>query len=140
MKFVPYLNFEGNAEEALNFYVLALKADIASIMRYSEAPPSQDMPPVADDYKDKILHATLVCGQEELYLSDTFPGMSVNFGDSVSINIGFESEDALREAFDKLALDGTVSMPVDSTFWGAVFGSLTDKYGINWSLNYQLPE
>lgn len=140
MTFVPYLNYEGNAEEALNFYADALGASIQGIMRYSEAPPSDDMPPVPDDYKDKIIHATLVHGTEELYLSDTFPGMSVNFGDSVSINIGFDSEEGLREAFDKLAVGGTITMPVAQTFWGAVFGAVTDKFGINWSLNYQLPQ
>ncbi len=61
-------------------------------------------------------------------------------GDQIEINIAYDSEDALRIAFDKLAAGGTVKMPVDTMFWNAVYGSLVDKFGIGWSLDYELPK
>ncbi len=140
MKFVPYLSFNGNAEEAINFYADILGGEIQTIMRFNEAPASDDMPPIPEDYMDKVLHASLSVNGELLYLSDTFPGMDVTQGDQIEINIAYDSEDALRIAFDKLAAGGTVKMPVDTMFWNAVYGSLVDKFGIGWSLDYELPK
>ena len=140
MKFVPYLSFEGNAEEALNFYADALDGKIKGIMRYSDLPSGEDAPPIPDTYKDKILHATLGIGDEVLYLSDTFPGAPLTQGNMVDINIAPASEEELRRVFDKLVVGGKVDMPVDKMFWGSIFGSLTDKYGIGWSLDFELDD
>lgn len=138
MKFIPYLSFEGNAEEALNFYVDAFSGNIQTMMRYSDMPADEGTPPLPDAYKNKVLHAALSVGDAVIYLSDTFPGMTVTTGNSVDINIAPTSEEELRRVFDKLAVDGTVNMPVDYTFWGSIFGSLTDKFGIGWSLDLEV--
>lgn len=140
MKFVPYLSFEGNAEEAINFYLDALGGQVTGIMRYKEAPPSEGMPPTPDDYMEKILHGELNVKGEPLYFSDNFPGMKVTKGNIVEINISCDSEEELRDIFDKLVVGGEVRMPVDKMFWDSVFGSLIDKFGIGWSLNYALPQ
>jgi PhnB protein len=138
MKFIPYFSFEGNAEEALIFYADALGGKIQGIMRYSEMPKGEDSQPIPEEYQNKVLHATLEIGDEVIYLSDTFPGMSVTNGNRVEINIAPTSEEELRRVFAKLVVGGTVSMPIDRMFWGSLFGSLTDKYGIGWSLDFQL--
>lgn len=140
MKFIPYLTFEGNAEESSNFYADALGGEIQGIMRYKDSPPMQGMPPTPDDYMDKILHGSLNVNGEILYFSDAFPGSEVTSGNTVEIHIDYDSEDQLRKAFDKLKIGGEVIMPVDKMFWGSVFGSLKDKFGIGWSLNYDLPQ
>lgn len=140
MRFIPYLAFEGNAEEASNFYADALGGEVSNVMRYKDLPPSSDMPPTPDDYLDKILHGSIIVQGAELYFSDLFPGSKVTKGNVVEINIDYDTEEGLRKAFDKLALGGDISMPVDKVFWGSIFGSLTDKYGVGWSLNFDLPE
>ena len=138
MKFIPYLSFEGNAEEALEFYAEIFNGTISRVMRWNEMPIDETTQPIPENYKNKILHSELTIGSNVIYLSDTFPGMKVAYGDSISININPQSEEELRLIFDKLSSGGEVEMPVGEMFWGSVFGSLTDKYGINWSLDYEI--
>lgn len=138
MKFVPYLSFEGNAEEALNFYLDAFRGEIQGIMRFSDMPVEEGAPQIPEEYMNKVLHASLLIGDAILYLSDTFPGGTVTKGNNVEINIAPANEEELRRIFDKLAVGGTVIMPVAEMFWGSLFGSLTDKYGVGWSLDLEL--
>jgi Uncharacterized protein conserved in bacteria len=84
------------------------------------------------------LHAALGIGDEEIYLSDTFPGMKIKPGNAIEINITPGSEAELRSLFDKLVTGGKVQMPIDKMFWGSLFGSLTDKFGIGWNLDFEL--
>lgn len=136
MLFVPYIMFEGNATEALAFYAKVLGAlKEPKVMRYSEG-QGMEIPP---GYEDKILHAELSFPGGIIYISDAFPGTPVSFTDSISFNLGPDSKEQLEELFEKLAEGGRVDQPLKEEFWGAVFGSLTDKFGIHWSLNYQLP-
>lgn len=138
MKFAPYLSFEGNAEEALNFYLDAFRGEIQSIMRFSDMPVEEGAPQTPEEYMNKVLHASLLIGDAILYLSDTFPGGTVTKGNNVEINIAPANEEELRRIFDKLAVGGIVSMPVAEMFWRSLFGSLTDKYGVGWSLDLEL--
>jgi PhnB protein len=138
MKFIPYLSFNGNAEEALEFYAKTFNGTINRIMRYSEIPNEENTPQIPEDYKNKVLHSELNIGNVIIYLSDTFPGMNVNYGNSISININPDNEEELRTIFTKLSSGGNVETPVDKMFWGSIFGSLTDKFGISWSLDYEL--
>ena len=138
MKFIPYLTFEGNAEEALNFYEVVLGGKIQTLMRYSEMPEEEEAPPLSDELKNKVLHAALNIGGQLLYLSDAFPGMPVNKGDNIAINIEPESEEELRRIFEELVVEGTVDMPVEYMFWGSLFASLVDKFGIRWNLDFEL--
>ena len=138
MKFIPYLSFEGNAEEALEFYAEIFNGTISRVMRWNEMPIDETTQPIPENYKNKILHSELTIGSNVIYLSDTFPGMKVAYGNSISININPQSEEELRLIFDKLSSGGEVEMPVGEMFWDSVFGSLTDKYGINWSLDYEI--
>ena len=137
MKIISYLTFNGNCEEALSFYsgVFGGKPDI---MRFKDMPASEDFP-VSDAWKEKVMHAELVIGDQVLYLSDIFEGGTVTFGDALVVHIDADSEEELRRLFTGLSDGGTVTMPVDTMFWGAVYGSLTDKFGVNWGFNYSLP-
>jgi PhnB protein len=140
MKFIPYLSFEGNAEEALNFYIEAFNGELQNIMRYSDMPLEEGSPAIPVAYNNKVLHAALSIGQGLIYLSDTFPGMTISKGNNVEINIEPESEAELRRVFDKLALGGRINMPVEYTFWGSLFGSVTDKFGVGWSLDLTIDQ
>lgn len=140
MRFIPYLAFEGNAQEAIDFYTDALGGEVSNVMRYKDLPPTEGMPPTPDDYLDKILHASFIVKGAELYVSDMFAGSKVTKGNVVEINIDYDTEEELRSAFNKLAIGATITMPVDKVFWGSIFASLTDKFGVGWSLNYDLPQ
>jgi PhnB protein len=97
--------------------------------------------PVSDAWKNKVMHGSLTIRDGvTIYLSDSWFDEEVPTNNIVFLHVEFDSEDELRKAFDTLSAGGKVNMPVDKTFWGAVYGDLVDKFGIGWGLHYQLPE
>jgi len=74
--------------------------------------------------------------------SDTMPGMSpdIMVGNNFSISLGVDSKEEVDKLFDALSAGGKVTMPLEVTFWNAYFGMWTDKFGINWMVNYDLPK
>lgn len=139
MTVTPYLNMNGNAEEAMEFY-RSVFGGSTEIMRWGEMPPDPKMP-VDDAWKDKLMHAALNIGDTmKIYLADSWVDKDTPVGGSVFLHVEFDSEEELRKAFTALSEGGTVNMPVDAMFWGAVYGDLVDKYGFGWGLHYQPPE
>lgn len=86
------------------------------------------------------MHGALDVKGELIYFSDTFPGMQVTKGNHLEIHIACNSQEELERIFNKLQVDGEVTMPVDKVFWGSIFGAVTDKFGIGWSIEYELPQ
>lgn len=131
MKLVPYIMFNGNCEEALNFYASALNGSIKNLMRY-EGTPGESM----TDNKQKIMHANFSAGGFEIMASDTGNGGPETTGNGpVHLSLDFKTADEEQKVFDELSQGGKVTMPLQDTFWGAKFGMLKDKYGINWMFN-----
>lgn len=130
MQLTPYLHFKGNCEEALNAYQQIFNGNIEGLNRYDSAPM-----PVPDDHKQKVLHALFRFGDNTIMASDAFPGHPLQQGDSVMLSVGLKDETATREIFNKLAEGGKVTMPLEKQFWGALFGQVTDRFGVHWMLN-----
>jgi PhnB protein len=131
MKLNPYLNFDGNAEEVMNFYNNALNGEIVMLSRFGESPM-----PVDEDWKQKIMHARIVFGGDNtIMISDAMKGNQLSTNGNIQLSIGLDDEAKTHEIFDKLAEGGTVSMPLAKQFWGDVFGMLKDKFGVRWMLN-----
>lgn len=131
MKVIPYLNFGGTAEAAVNFYVHALDAKIESMSRFGDAPQM----PVSEEHKNNILHGRFTIGESLVMVSDGMHGENYS-GNNISMSIDFSDVEDMKAKFEKLSEDGKITMPVQDTFWGATFGMLTDKYGINWMFNF----
>jgi len=131
MKLTPYIHFAGNAEEALNFYKEALNGEIAMLSRYGDSPIPAD-----EDYKQKIIHARLVFGDNMIMISDTFKGNAVHTNGNIQLNIEMPDKLQLETVFGKMAAGGKIVMPLQDQFWGAVFGMLQDKFGVNWMFNH----
>ena len=128
---IPYLNFNGNAAEALAFYSKALDGKIVHQQKFSDAP--MDTPP---ESKDLVMHATFAAGELTFMVSDTTPDQPVTAGTNISLSLDFGSVDELEKKFKALSEGATITMSLQDTFWGARFGMLTDKYGINWMFNH----
>jgi PhnB protein len=126
-----YLFFNGNCEEALNFYSEVFGSKPSSMQRYGDSPM-----PGSEDNKNKIMHATLPVAGGMLMMSDSDEKRNVSFGDNYSISLNFNSDGELNRTFDALSTGGQVTMPVQDTFWGATFGMCTDKFGVHWMFNY----
>jgi PhnB protein len=129
MKLIPYLSFPGNCEEALNYYAKIFDGSISDLSRFG------DTFPVADDQKNRVMHARLAFGDNMLMFSDNMPGATIDFGNGISLSIGLTDEQQARSIFGQLAEGGKVTMPMEKQFWGALFGMVQDKYGINWMIN-----
>lgn len=133
MKLVPYLHFEGNAEEAMNFYKDALGGEIVSIQRYGDAPMPSD-----EDYKNKVMHGRLTFDGNLVMISDIFKGHNVARGENIQLSVDVDDAAKIDELFHKMAEGGQVTMELQNTFWGARFGMLKDKFGILWMFNHDL--
>jgi PhnB protein len=128
---IPYLNFNGNAKEALDFYAKALNGKIVQSSTFGESNMAQD-----ESMKDKILHAVFESGDLKFMVSDCPPGVSVHEGNQVSLSINFNDLDSIEKTFTALSQGGMVTMPMQDTFWGARFGMTKDKFGVHWMFNH----
>lgn len=133
MKVVPYLVFNGNAEEALKFYVDALGGSVKSLMRFGD----HEMPGVTEENQNLIMHGEVVFGDNLIYLSDNFEPNNYSIGNAYTIHLDCFSEEEIKQVYEKFAAGGQVVNPLEDTFWGAVYGFVVDRFGISWSFNYQ---
>jgi PhnB protein len=134
MQISPYLFFNGNCEEALEFYHSAFGGDV-EINRYGGSPMANQVP---NDWQNKIMHATFTSGDATFMASDVSPAHKVAQGSSIAMSIGTNDEASVDRIFAKLSEGGTVEMPLEKTFWGAKFGMLKDKFGVEWMVNCML--
>ena len=130
MKLFPYLSFNGNCEEALNFYKQACDGEIIQLGRYGESPMKS-----SEEIKDKIIHARLQFGDVLIMASDVMNNKDINSGDNISLSVECDTNDQLERVFSKMSEGGKITMPLQDQFWGAKFGMLTDKFGIHWMFN-----
>ncbi|HYG20499.1 MAG TPA: VOC family protein [Ohtaekwangia sp.] len=131
----PYLNFNGNTEEAFNFYKSVFGGEFIVLQRFRETPEAGRIP-AAD--LDKIMHVALPIGKGNILMAtDTVASMGQKpvSGDNISLSLSVESEDEARKLFTALSADGKITMPLEQMFCG-YFGMVTDKFGIQWMVNY----
>jgi len=138
-----YLTFEGNCEAAFDFYKSAFGGEFRDLNRFGEMPPQKGIPAPSGEMKNRIMHVSLPISEETILMgSDTMPGMGpdLTVGTNFSISIGVNSKEEADKLCEALSAGGKVTMPLEVTFWGAYFGMWTDKFGINWMVNYDLPK
>jgi PhnB protein len=128
---IPYLTFNGNASEALDFYSKALNGNVDYKQTFGESPMESP-----ESQKDKIMHASFKAGDLHFLVSDSMQGQPVNPGGNLSLSLNFNDADELNKTFSALSEGGKVTMELQDTFWGARFGMLQDKYGFNWMFNH----
>ena len=125
----PYLSFNGNAREAVEFYrtIFGGELTVSTFGEFGMTDPA---------FQDKVMHAQLETPQGyTLMASDTPPGMDWNPGDTITVSLSGDGGDGLREAWAKLADGGTVKVPLEKQMWGDEFGHLIDRFGVPWMVN-----
>lgn len=126
-----YMNFNGKCREVMTFYHECLGGEL-SMQKVSESPMAAQMP---SEMGGNILHSTLTNNNMILMGSDMMGPSLVN-GNNVSLCINCNSDEEIKNYFSNLSVGGKVKMQLHQTFWGATYGELTDKYGMNWMFNY----
>lgn len=128
MQVHPYLTFEGRAEEAARFYEAAIDAQLINVMRFKESPEAHQCGPME---AEKVMHMTLKIGESVIFVSDgRCSGKSEFRGCSLSLSVG-STADAER-CFSALSEGGQVQMPLEKTFFSALFGMVEDRFGVSW--------
>ena len=126
----PYLMFNNNCEEALQFYSEALGGIVKHMSRVNESPKEFQSP----GNLDKIMHAEMMIGKASFMASDSM-GKNMVPGTNTHISLNFESIEEINISWKNMCEGATVTMDLQDTFWGAKFGMLQDKFGINWMFN-----
>ncbi|GIV43787.1 MAG: hypothetical protein KatS3mg035_0910 [Bacteroidia bacterium] len=137
-----YLNFPGNTEEAFNFYKKVFKSEfINGIKRFGDLPADPNHPPLTDEVKRMVLHVDLPLPGGHILMGTDAPkemGFTVTKGNNMHIQLEPDSKEEAKRLFDELSEDGKIEQPIQDMFWSAYYGSFTDKFGINWMINYQI--
>jgi PhnB protein len=132
MRIEPYVLFDGNCEEAFKFYQSALGGEL-QINRFEGSPMENQVPP---DAKQKVMHVALSLKGVTLMGADFVGETKIKLGNNIALSLATSDEREADQAFAKLSAGGTVKMPMERQFWGAKFGMLTDKFGVDWMVSY----
>jgi PhnB protein len=131
MKLNSYLTFNGQCEAAFKFYEQCLGGKIVAMVTHVGTPAEEQVPA---EWRNKILHARLIVGDEVLMGSDAPPDRYEE-AKGFSVTVGIDDPTDAERIFDALAKNGTVKMPIQKTFWAVRFGMLVDQFGIPWMVN-----
>ncbi len=134
-----YLTFNGNCEEGFNFYKSVFGGEFPFIGRFKDMPPQPGQSAIPEEMGNRIMHVSLPVSKETMIMgSDTGGEWAADYkvGNNFSISINAESKKEADKLFNSLSAGGRATMPMADAFWGAYFGMLTDKFGINWMVNF----
>jgi len=133
----PYLIFNGDCEAAFLFYQSVFGGEIPYMGKFNEMPIDENSPKLSESDANRVMHVCLPIGNTMLMGSDSNAASGdVKFGGNFSVSINVESADEADRIFNGLSADGDPFMPMTKTFWGAYFGMFTDKFGVNWMVNF----
>jgi PhnB protein len=147
-KINPYINFNGNTEEAFGFYKSVFGGEfMGGIMRWKDMPQSEEGCAGAEEGRklteaegEKVMHISLPIGGGNILMgSDSIEGFGPNHlsGNNFSLSLNTESREETERLFAALSEGGTTTMPLADSFWNSYFGMCVDKFGINWLFNYE---
>ncbi|WP_435134702.1 VOC family protein [Formosa sp. A9] len=134
----PYLTFLGDCETAFNFYKSVFGGEFTYLGRFGEMPPQEGVT-VNEADKDKIMHISLPINSNTILMGSDTGGDWANktlIGNNISLSLNVDSKAEADRLFSALSEGGTITMPMEDTFWGDYFGMLTDKFKINWMISF----
>ena len=130
-----YLNFNGNCREAVEFYADVFKTEKPVFMTYGESPPDPDWE-MPEGAKDLIMHTNINIGGSRVMFSDAFPWMPLVMGNNISLTFLSKDIEEIKSIFNQMKVGGNVGMELQETFWSKSYGTLTDKFGVEWQFSH----
>ncbi|BDH64664.1 hypothetical protein WMG_01203 [Enterococcus faecalis EnGen0348] len=132
-----YINFKGEAKEAIAFYEDVFDTKCQNLMTFGEAPEDPEHP-INDEIKDLVMNASIIIEGTYVMISDVpdMFGFEVTEGNNLSLVVSTDDDEKIDRLFKRLSEGGTVTMPLSETFWSEKYGSLKDQFGIHWMFNY----
>ncbi len=136
----PYINLPGNTEQAFNFYRSVFGGEFKDFVRFKDTPEKDKLKPAE---QEKIMHVSLPIGKDNVLMgSDALESMGhpVKPGNNFYLSIEAQSKEEADKLFKGLSVEGKITMALADTFWGAYFGMITDRFGVQWMFNYTKPK
>jgi PhnB protein len=130
MQIEPYLNFDGRCDEAIEFYKLALGAQVEMLMRFKQSPEPHGHGP---EVGEKVMHSSLKIGQSRMMVSDGYCKGGPKF-QGIAMSLTVASPEEAAKVFGALSIGGKINMPLTKTFFSPSFGMLDDKFGVGWMI------
>lgn len=134
MVVVAYINFKGNCREAVSFYADVFGSEAPVISTYGSQKSDYPLP---EAVKDLVMHAELNIMGSTVMFSDVFDAEHFQVGNNINLTLVSSDADALKNAFHKLEVGGSVGVPLQQTFWSSLYGFVTDKYGVGWQVSHE---
>lgn len=133
----PYLYFNGNCEEAFNFYKSVFEVEFQYVGRYKDVPQTERH--IFQEQDNKILHISLPISKETTLMgSDNVEAhKEVISYSNFSLSINTDEKEEADNLFEKLSKGGKIRLPMNETFWGSYYGVVSDKFGINWKISFE---
>jgi len=132
----PYLNFDGNTEEAFNFYKSVFGGEFINLTRFKDTPEGSKIPPEA---AEKLMHISLPIGKSNLIMAtDAIEAVGNKFipGNNMALSLAADSREEADKLYAGLSAGGTIESPIGEMFWGSYFGMFTDKFGVRWMVSF----
>ncbi len=136
-----YLTFDGTCKQAFEFYKSVFGGEFPYAGTFGEMPPQENMPPIPEDQKDRIMHISLPIGAHSVLMGSDTGGEWAKYyqpGTNFSISVTADSMEEADRIYQGLSQGGLQTMPMSKTFWESYFGMLTDPFGINWQVSFEL--
>ena len=134
----PYIHFNGNAEEAFNFYKSVFGGEFVTIVRFKDMPSNPDFP-MSEKEANKIMHIALPIGKTDVLMASDTPESMGNHNENETrskISISTENKEEADKLFNGLSAGGKIECPLEDSPWGSYFGMFRDKYGIEWMVDF----
>lgn len=134
-----YLLFNGNCEEAFNFYKSAFGGEFTFMEHFKDMPPQEGMPPLSEEMAKRIMHVSLPISKETILMGSDAGGEWVSkfrAGNNFSVSVTADTREEADKLFKGLSEGGTVTMPMQNTFWGSYYGMFIDKFGVSWMISF----
>lgn len=130
-----YMIFNGNCQEAVEYYAQVFGAQHTEISRFGDMPPEpgQEMP---EEMKNRVMHTSLNIHGSTVMFSDGMTDAPITAGNNINVTVLSDDLEKIREEFNHLARDGKVRMDMQETFWSSGYGIVQDKYGIEWMFSH----
>lgn len=138
MTLYPYLNFNGQAEEAATLYATLLSGTIENLCRYNQMPPVEGMPPIPAEWANKLMHCCLTYPGGSLSLADMHPAMPATRGNNIVLTMTCDSAEQTQKAWTILS-EGALNIgyPLGEAFFAKLYGELTDRFGTSWAVMFE---
>lgn len=138
----PYLIFNGQCEAAFNHYKNAFGGEFLTFSKFSDMPNDGSTPGLSEEEANRVMHVSFPISKETILMGSDSNSQSgdVKFGDNISISINADSKEEATRLFNSLSEGGSITMPIQDTFWGAYFGMFVDKFGVAWMVNFDYPQ